>query len=133
MMYQNQIDFVTKDPLWMQFIGMKKIIGCSAGQQGLCVIHNGDILPCRRMNYIIGNIRDCNLDFEAALWKAWESPDVKHLRSRDNFTGNCGRCERLHQCGGCRAIAYSGAEHSIFAGDSSCWYFPNTTKWWTDW
>ncbi|KAH3743251.1 7,8-dihydro-6-hydroxymethylpterin dimethyltransferase [Pelomyxa schiedti] len=126
--YGTQTQFVTKDPLWMQ-LAFEHNCGCSVGKNGICVIQNGDILACRRMGYVVGNLHseECGGDFLQALHKAWECEDMQHLRSRDNFQGNCGRCSRLHQCGGCRGVAYA-MRGSIFSGDPNCWYCKETAE-----
>ncbi len=97
--HEREIEFAIHDPLWMRFLSITTTAGCSVGRHGICVIHNGDIMPCRRMNTVIGNIR------QTTLIEMWDSPALAHYRTRDNYEGKCGTCKHLQQCGGCRAMA----------------------------
>jgi radical SAM protein with 4Fe4S-binding SPASM domain len=116
--YSNQIEITIHDPLWTTFFDTPNIYGCSAGQHGMCVIHNGDVMPCRRMNYVIGNVR------KQSFMELWHHPLMQQLRTRVHFEGKCHNCEKLKNCGGCRAVAYA-VHNSVLAEDPQCFYCEN--------
>jgi radical SAM protein with 4Fe4S-binding SPASM domain len=78
--------------------------GCSAGVFGITITSDGTIMPCRRMDLPIGNIRT---DDFRQLWA--ESPVLVSLRNRKYYHGNCRTCFYWSVCRGCRAIALASA------------------------
>ncbi|MFQ5711216.1 MAG: radical SAM protein [Candidatus Geothermarchaeales archaeon] len=80
--------------------------GCGAGRFYLSVEPNGDIYPCvffpHEEAVRVGNLLED--DFEE-LWK--NSHLLRMLRNKDKLKPNCGTCEYLYTCGGCRARAYN--------------------------
>ena len=113
--YRDLIYISIHDPLWLMFLGLKNTHGCSAGIRGICIIENGDIMPCRRLNTVIGNIRN------NSLIEIWNSPILTHFCYRDNYEGKCKNCKYLKRCGGCRAIAKS-LSGSEFGEDPQCFF-----------
>ncbi|MFW9989018.1 MAG: SPASM domain-containing protein, partial [Candidatus Odinarchaeota archaeon] len=113
--YRNSIYFAIHDPLWMSYLGIKNTHGCSAGISGICILENGDIMPCRRLNLVIGNIRD------NSITEIWNNSSMIHFRYRDNYEGKCKTCKRLRNCGGYRAIARA-INNSEYATDPQCFY-----------
>jgi len=101
-------------PLWG--IIDKEIGGfCPAGFTSLAILHDGTVLPCRRLEIPIGNILD------DGLYKIWYTSDVLwKLRNKNLLGGKCRACELLGNCGGCRAIAYALAK-DFTAQDPQCW------------
>jgi radical SAM protein with 4Fe4S-binding SPASM domain len=95
------------------------VSGCSAGIFGVTVTADGTIMPCRRMDLAIGNIRT---DDFRALWV--ESPILVALRDRRAYTGNCKTCRYWAVCRGCRAIALAasraGGGEDYLAADPQC-------------
>lgn len=76
---------------------------------------NGDVMPCRRMNLVIGNLKKEN------LFDIWYSSEILwKLRDRKEYLNGCGACENLDICAGCRAVAY-GITGDYFAKDPQCW------------
>jgi len=73
--------------------------GCSAGRTGLTVLENGDVLPCRRLPIVLGNVLTDDL---AGIY--FGHPLLRALRER-NLDGRCGVCEDKRRCGGARCIA----------------------------
>lgn len=88
---------------------------CSAGTDGLCIMPNGNVLPCRRLPIVIGNIKTDSI-FE--IW--YKSPVLWELRKRTEFKGKCGKCELIPRCSGCRAIAYA-VTGDYLEEDPQCW------------
>ena len=81
--------------------GEPELLGapCVIGVDGLCVMPEGNVFPCRRFPISIGNL------LETPLKQIWEESDIlKKLRRRENLKGKCGRCE-MKDCCGCRSLA----------------------------
>ena len=74
---------------------------CSAGINGVAILADGTILPCRRLEIPLGNF--LNNDF-VDIWL--NSKIIQDLRNRKNIQ-KCRSCEKLENCAGCRAIAYA--------------------------
>lgn len=76
--------------------------GCLAGQL-ICLIDvDGEILPCSYFPKSAGNI------FNQPFKQIWEEAELlKSLRDFKSYKGNCGKCEYVSVCGGCRARAYA--------------------------
>ncbi len=89
--------------------------GCTGGITLLCVSADGNLMPCSRLQLVLGNVR------KDSLKDVWYSSEVlATLRDRDNLKGKCGACEYKNWCGGCRAMAL--AQHGDYlAEDPNCW------------
>ena len=72
---------------------------CVIGVDGLCIMPEGTVLPCRRFPISIGNL------LETPLKQIWEKSDMlEKLRRKKNLKGKCGNCE-MKDCRGCRSLA----------------------------
>ena len=72
---------------------------CVIGRDGICVMPNGDVLPCRRFPISIGNL------LTDSLSRIWEKSELlEKLRRKENLKGKCGGCE-IKECRGCRSLA----------------------------
>jgi radical SAM protein with 4Fe4S-binding SPASM domain len=72
---------------------------CVIGTDGLCIMPEGDVYPCRRFPISIGNL------LETPLKQIWEKSEIlEKLRRKENLKGECGRC-RVKECRGCRSLA----------------------------
>jgi len=88
---------------------------CPAGFSSLAILHDGTVLPCRRLEIPIGNI------LTDGLFKIWYTSDVLwNLRNKRKLGGNCRNCQYLSRCGGCRAVAYQ-MTGNYMADDPQCW------------
>ncbi len=88
---------------------------CPAGYSSLSILHDGTVLPCRRLEVPIGNIRD------DGLFKIWYTSEVLwRLRNKSLLADGCGSCDLLGNCGGCRAVAYK-ITGDYMADDPQCW------------
>jgi radical SAM protein with 4Fe4S-binding SPASM domain len=88
---------------------------CVIGRDGMCVMPNGDIFPCRRFPISIGNL------LKDSLKTIWEkSALLEKLRRKENLKGKCGRCE-MEDCRGCRSLAFALTEDYL-GEDPHCWY-----------
>ena len=96
--------------------------GCLAGQL-ICLIDvDGEVLPCSYFAKSAGNI--LTTPFKT-IWE--ESPLFLELRDFKSYKGNCGRCEYLSVCGGCRARAYA-MTGDYLAQEPFCSYVPRTLR-----
>lgn len=88
---------------------------CPVGFTALAILHDGTVLPCRRLEIPLGNI------LTDGLFKIWYTSDVLwKIRDKNNLKGKCHGCEHLPFCGGCRAIAYA-ATGDFLEEDPQCW------------
>ena len=78
--------------------------GCMAGINYGRLNYNGDVTPCPYLPLRVGNVRERSF---VEIWR--ESPILKKLRNRNNFSGKCRICPYREVCGGCRARAYSSS------------------------
>lgn len=88
---------------------------CPVGLTSLTIMHDGTVLPCRRLNIPIGNLLKEN------MFHIWYGSDVLwKIRDKANLSGKCGSCENIALCGGCRAIAYE-LTGDYMGEDIQCW------------
>lgn len=88
---------------------------CSAGNNALTIMPNGDVFPCRRLPIKIGNL------LQTTVFDIWyTNPLLWELRNPDNFKGKCRTCEYIPICRGCRAVAYS-MTGDYLQSDPQCW------------
>lgn len=92
--------------------------GCLAGQL-ICLIDvDGEVLPCSYFPKSSGNI------FQLGFKKIWENSELLlQLRDFKSYKDNCGQCEYLGVCGGCRARAYA-ITGDYLAQEPYCSYTP---------
>ncbi|MDD4157222.1 MAG: radical SAM protein [Candidatus Cloacimonetes bacterium] len=105
-----------KDPIYaceMIDFDKTKLSGCLAGIGILSVTATGEVLPCTKIEYSLGNIKNSNL---SDIWD--NSKELKKLRERE-IMGRCQECKELKVCGGCRAAAYKQYD-SLYAEDPLC-------------
>lgn len=89
---------------------------CVIGVDGLCVMPNGDVFPCRRFPISIGNLLETPL---AYIWN--ESEVLKKIRRKENLKGKCAICN-IPDCRGCRSLAFA-LTGDYLAEDPICRYF----------
>lgn len=88
----------------LQFIPCKNklVYHCSAGENLLIVLANGDVMPCRRIPLIIGNVKESDL-----LTLHQNSPVMRELRSVGIPQG-CKSCDYASLCrGGSKCVSYA--------------------------
>ena len=108
-------------PLWINTLCDSSrsdcIVGgfCPVGLTSLAILHDGTVLPCRRLEIPIGNV------LSDGLYKIWYTSDVLwNIRDKNNLKGKCHGCKNLAYCGGCRAIAYA-VTGDYMEEDPQCW------------
>lgn len=94
---------------------------CSAGRSLITVLPNGDVVPCRRMPVIVGNLMNSTLDeiYESSVL-------LKMLRKNDLPYDGCSKCQHWEICNGglrCLAYAYYG---NPFKSDPQCFKIYDT-------
>jgi radical SAM protein with 4Fe4S-binding SPASM domain len=80
------------------------VAGCMGGRGFGFISYRGDVQTCGFLDVPAGNLIDNNFDF-AKIWE--KSEFLREIRSISNYKGNCGICEYVGICGGCRARAYA--------------------------
>ncbi|MBN1794388.1 MAG: radical SAM protein [Candidatus Omnitrophica bacterium] len=73
---------------------------CIIGDNGFCIMEDGEVFPCRRLPVSVGNL--LKMPVESIL----ASDTLTALHTRERLGGECARCG-LSACLGCRAIAYA--------------------------
>jgi AdoMet-dependent heme synthase len=87
---------------------------CSVGLDGLCILPDATVLPCRRLPIPIGNLKD------TSLLKIWHTSKLLwEIADKNNLKGRCKSCEFIACCSGCRAMAYAYSQ-DYFAEDPQC-------------
>ena len=76
--------------------------GCTAGDTLLTVMENGDLVPCRRMPIVVGNL------FERSMYDLYKkSPILKRHRDK-KIPDECDECEHSEMChGGLKCLTYA--------------------------
>lgn len=76
--------------------------GCTAGDTLLTVMENGDLVPCRRMLIVVGNL------FETKMYDLYMNSDIlKELRKK-KIPDDCAECEHSEMChGGLKCLTYA--------------------------
>jgi radical SAM protein with 4Fe4S-binding SPASM domain len=88
---------------------------CVVGVDGLCIMPEGNVFPCRRFPVSVGNL------LETPLKQIWEESDIlEKLRGKRNLKGKCGKCE-MEDCRGCRSLAFALTDDYL-AEDPHCAY-----------
>ena len=125
----SKVTFTSRDPLFT-VAGLTEEVpetefpvgGCAAGIFGITVTADGSVMPCRRMDLSIGNIRETPF---RELWA--ESTVLWSLRNREEYHGNCGSCYYWAVCRGCRAVALAFARsqgrEDFLGTDPQCPYY----------
>lgn len=75
---------------------------CTAGDYLLTVMENGDLVPCRRMPIVVGNLLKDNM---LELYRT--SPILKELQEQ-KIPKDCKKCEHSERCrGGLKCLTYA--------------------------
>jgi len=97
------------------------VTGCLAGVNFCFVGAEGEVQPCGYFQVSCGNVREQPF---RDIWQ--DSPVFQAIRDRQAYKGNCGRCEYVGVCGGCRARAYE-ATGDYLEADPLCAYVPRSS------
>ncbi len=96
--------------------------GCLAGQL-ICLIDvDLNVLPCSYFPKSAGNLK------EQSFKTIWEHSSLfKEMRDFKGYKDNCGSCEYVNVCGGCRARAYA-MTGDYLAQEPFCNYIPKKLR-----
>ena len=86
--------------------------GCHLGQ-GVAILSNGDLMACRRMKSVVGNVLTDHI-------RDAESSDLNRSYRDIQNIKKCRDCELLQWCRGCRAVGFN-ATGDLQAADPCCW------------
>ena len=90
---------------------------CSAGGNLIVVLANGDVMPCRRLPFVIGNVK------ENSLSEIINGSRLMRDLSLPRFPDGCNGCKRFEFCrGGARCVTY-GQTGKLNAKDVNCFYY----------
>ena len=103
----------TSRPLW-NLIDENAGGYCPIGLSSLCILHDGTMLPCRRLYIPLGNI------LTDGLFKVWYNSDILWNLRKRNGGNECNNCAKSDRCGGCKAISYY-YNHDFNSKDPQCW------------
>lgn len=93
---------------------------CSAGDTLITILPNGDVLPCRRMPVVVGNV--CN---QQLLEIYSENSFLKSLRDKTNISKGCEQCFYKNFCrGGLKCLSHAVNGDQFYA-DPGCWIANN--------
>ncbi|MGG7179283.1 radical SAM protein [Clostridium paraputrificum] len=100
----------------LQFLsGEAKGYNCNAGKGLIVILENGDIMPCRRLPIVVGNINN-----ESLKDIYFNSPVMMELREEAYKPKGCEDCKFLKLCnGGAKCISY-GVYGDYKEGDYGC-------------
>ncbi len=93
-----------------------KILGseCIVGRDGIALLPDGTVLPCRRFTLPIGNL------LTEPLYEIWKNSKVLELlKDKSNLKGICKNCD-VKGCIGCRAMSYC-LTGDYLSEDPHCW------------
>lgn len=76
---------------------------CMGGKGFIFISHRGIVQPCGFLDLKCGDLREQDFDLQKVYQ---ESIIFKNLRALEKYSGICGKCRYLKNCGGCRARAY---------------------------
>ena len=92
--------------------------GCMGGRGFGFVSYKGDVQTCGFLDVSAGNLIENDFDF-GKIWL--ESEFLKSIRDRSKYKGDCGVCDYVSVCGGCRARAFA-VTGDYLAADPICSY-----------
>ena len=76
--------------------------GCTAGDTLLTVMENGDLVPCRRMPIIVGNL------FKTKMYDLYENNKILNDLREKKVPDECLDCEHSEMChGGLKCLTYA--------------------------
>jgi radical SAM protein with 4Fe4S-binding SPASM domain len=89
---------------------------CQAGDSLIAVLPNGDLVPCRRMPVVVGNL------LRAPLRDLYDqSPFLRALRDPERVSVGCEGCFYARLCrGGLKCLSYA-LFGDPFQADPGCW------------
>ncbi len=112
------VPFMYKPQNDMDLLYLSWGVGCQAGRFWLGVNYNGDVWPCFRLPYKLGNL------LEQSLQEIEDTDLFKAIRDRTGKKGKCAVCEHVSLCGGGCLSDTFGLTGDPFEEYPYCWYEP---------
>lgn len=76
--------------------------GCNAGDNLLTVMENGDLVPCRRMPIVVGNL------LKDDMYKLYKTNSILKELRKNTIPDDCNDCEHAQMChGGLKCLTYA--------------------------
>ncbi len=102
----------------------RNYLGCGAGRLVARICPDGTVTPCVFLPDPIGSLK------KRTFREVWAGSSLMaQFRQRSGYiSGNCGECEHLNTCGGCRAVARAYSGGNALAGDPHCWVKEESTS-----
>lgn len=76
--------------------------GCTAGNTLLTIMENGDLVPCRRMPIIVGNL------LKSTMYDLYENNEILKELRKNKIPDECRNCEHSEMChGGLKCLTYA--------------------------
>lgn len=76
--------------------------GCTAGDTLLTVMENGDLVPCRRMPIVVGNL------LKDDMYKLYKTNSILKELRKNTIPDDCNDCEHAQMChGGLKCLTYA--------------------------
>ena len=87
----------------LQFLKTNNLpYSCTAGKTLLTVMENGDLVPCRRMPIVVGNLLENN------MLDLYENSNIMKMLRRDTTPDDCEDCDYSAFCkGGLKCLTYA--------------------------
>lgn len=92
--------------------------GCICAQLICFIDYHGNVFPCSYFPLSAGNVKTQKFQ---DIWE--KSPLFLELRDYKQYSGDCGSCDYIKVCGGCRARAYA-MTGDYLAEEPFCLYTP---------
>lgn len=87
---------------------------CSAGKNLLIILANGDLMPCRRLPFVIGNVKD------APIEETVQNSTLMKELAIPRYPKGCVKCKKFDSCrGGARCVTY-GQTRDLHRKDVNC-------------
>lgn len=75
---------------------------CTAGKSLLTVMENADLVPCRRMPIVIGNLKESN------MYDLYKNNKILKELQKEVIPDDCKKCENASMCrGGLKCLTYA--------------------------
>lgn len=111
--FNKSTKLATSRPLW-NLVDENCGGYCPVGLSSICVLHDGTLLPCRRLYLPLGNI------LSDGFFKVWYNSEILWQMRKRTDENECSNCPHIERCGGCKAISYYH-NGDLNTKDPQCW------------
>jgi radical SAM protein with 4Fe4S-binding SPASM domain len=89
-------------------------LGCKIGKEIITVVADGTVMSCRRLPVPLGKVPG------QSLLDVFRNAPLHKSFLKEKDIKKCGKCELLHFCKGCPAVAYASCG-DFMGADPQCW------------